>query len=344
MPRKSNPELVSKLVDKVWPDAVSEKGGQEHYVVCPFCDADKSKCAINPTKGVFQCWVCQEKGPIMKLLIHLRKLGLIAQTDIEAIKTNKPALSDKIKSLVVKEEPEHKVYWSSHRPCVFPPKVFPLYDWVPKGTIEGRVKKAALSYLKKRSIPDEFIEKFRIHACANMGSKYHTHLFFPVMGKHGRQMKYWTTRVPGKGTPKSLHASSSYSAYRVKTILVNEHLLAPRKEDTVILCEGPFDAFSLYHILGIPACPLFGKHLHSFARNQLEFHGIKNVTVCLDEDAKTEARKLANRLSGDGFDVKLMLVKGGDPNDVSPEELKKFYKEATTDWRGVYEKAKQRRF
>jgi len=336
MPRKSDTTVVTNLVKKVWPNVSFEKGGKELYVECPFCSSSSAKCAINPTKGLFHCWVCGEKGPTLKILNHLRRLGSITQADVESVKKGKIGLTDKIKSLVKPEE-EVKVLWSKYRPCVFPPKVFPLSSWEPKGTLEGNIKKKALRYLKTRKIPDEFIDKFRIHACCNRESVYHGHLFFPVMGEFGRQMKYWTTRTLGKKSPKSLHAGSKYSAYKVKTILVNEHLLAPRKEDTVILCEGPFDALSLYNVLGIPACPLFGKHLHSFARNQLKYHSIKNVVVCLDWDAKKDAKKLASRLSGSGFNVSVMELEGGDPNSIPTNELKEYYKNATSSLSSDYD-------
>jgi len=338
MPRKSNANVVTKLVKKVWPNVSFEKGGKELYVECPFCSSSSAKCAINPSKGLFHCWVCGEKGPILKILNHLRRLGSITQKDVESVKAGKLALTDKIKSLMQPEE-DTTVLWSKHRPCVFPPKVRPLSSWEPRGILEGNIKKKALRYLKTRKIPEDFIDKFRIHACCNRESVYHGHLFFPVMGEFGRQMKYWTTRTLGKKSPKSLHAGSKYSAYKVKTILVNEHLLAPRKEDTAILCEGPFDAMSLYHTLGVPACPLFGKHLHSFARNQLKHHGIKNVVVCLDEDAQRDAKKLASRLSCDDFNIKVMEIKGGDPNDLSSEELKRYYSEATGSFAGTYERS-----
>ena len=335
MARATNPKLVSALIAKVWPEVKLE--GKEHYVVCPFCDTDKTKCAINPGKGVFQCWVCGERGPVGKLLSHLRKLGIISQSDVDSIRAGKIGLSDKIKSLADKKgEEEEKSYWSQYVPCVFPPKVHPLYDWRPKGMIEGGVKRAALSYLSRRGVPEDFIKEFRIHVCANLGQRFHGHLFLPVLDEHGKRMKYWTTRTIGQSIPKSYHANSLYSRYKVKTVLVNEHLVKPEHVTEVILCEGPFDAFSLYHVLNIPACPLFGKHLHQYAKERLHHHGVKKIVVCLDEDATEEARKLARSLEGSGFEVSVMEMRGGDPNDVSPENLREIYKEATTDLIGSY--------
>ena len=51
MGRAIRPNVLERLLDKVWPDHRVEKDGTEHMVECPFCDTDKAKCAVNPGKG-----------------------------------------------------------------------------------------------------------------------------------------------------------------------------------------------------------------------------------------------------------------------------------------------------
>ena len=92
MPRATRPEVLIKVLDRVWPKHPVEKMGQEHMVQCPFCATTKNKLAVNPSKGVFQCWVCGEKGPVMKLLEHLKKLGVLTSRDVRAVASVRQSL------------------------------------------------------------------------------------------------------------------------------------------------------------------------------------------------------------------------------------------------------------
>jgi hypothetical protein len=141
MARATRPERVIKLLDKLWPGHPVEKMGQEHMVLCPFCDTDKNKCAVNPEKGVFQCWICQERGPIMKLVEHLYKLRHISQKDMEAIKARKGKLklSDAISVFKRKEEKEPDVLWSKTIPCVFPNNTYAITGFAPQNAIEEKL-------------------------------------------------------------------------------------------------------------------------------------------------------------------------------------------------------------
>jgi Zn finger protein HypA/HybF involved in hydrogenase expression len=325
MVRASNPEALERLLERLYPDHSVEKQGEEHMVSCPFCDSSKDKLAINPGKGVFQCWVCGERGPVHKLLAHLVRLGVMSKEDQSNILKGKGTvhLSDKLRP-VRKREPKIEQLWTEHIPCVFPPKTFPITGFRPHSVLEARMHGAVVQYLASRHVDEKDIERYKLQFCVDLGSRYHGHIFFPVLGRYGRQLTFWTTRsIIPDAVPKSLHAGKKYSRFTAKLILANEHLV---DGSTIALCEGPFDAHSIMKVMGIPACPLLGKNLHFYHRTTIEDLGIKTVYICLDPDAiKTNASMAALMPE---VQVKHVLLEDGDPNDVSPEKLKAAFEEA----------------
>lgn len=320
MARATRPRVLAELVVTLWPDVQRVKAGSEFMVPCPFCGSDKPKCAVNPDKGVFQCWVCGERGPTSKFLYHLKELKLIKQRDIDAIiigKNQAAQLSD-LKPVVPVAQEASEQFWTSQCPCVFPSGVFPLYDYEAKNKLEGSFQDRAISYLAGRGVSLEDIRRYRLHFCVKLGSPYHGHIFIPCLGKFGRQMTFWTTRsiLPDPPT-KSYHSGSKYSRFSAKTVMMNEHLVV---DTTVALCEGPFDAFSIMKHVGIPAIPLLGKNLHSYHRNVLVERGVGMVYICLDSDAHEAIGKMGSAFKKNS--AKFVYLVDGDPNDVAPEELK----------------------
>lgn len=327
MARATSPERLERLLERVWPGHPIEKSGEEHMVVCPFCDTSKNKCAINPKKGVFQCWVCGERGPVLKMLLHLHNLNIISQTDIDAIRSTKGnvELSSTIKEYKV-ETPKMNVAWSEHSPCVFPPKTYAVSGFRPHNTFEGNMHRAVVKYLGIRGMDMDDIETFRMHFCYDIGSPFHAHVFFPALGELGKQLVFWTTRsIMPNANPKSLHASRKYSRFSAKQILMNQHLIVGPK---VAVCEGPFDAFSIIKATGIAALPLLGKQLHLYHRSYLESKGVKEVYLCLDSDAQDDQDKLARALVEIGIKPLHVTLEDGDPNSISQEKLYAAFKNA----------------
>lgn len=321
MARATDEKRVIKLLDKVWPGHKIEKQGQEHMVECPFCATDKAKLAVNPNKGVFQCWVCGERGPIMKLLEHLKKLHAIKDSDIRAVKTGSKLvkLSDTI-SAIVTPKPKVEHLWDEHTPCAFPDGVHPLEGFRPRGMIERGNHERVIKYLEGRGLTLRDIFKYRLHFCCKPQSVYHRHVFIPALGTYGREMVFWTTRAVNqkKDAPKSLHSGKKYSRFSAKTILLNEHLVVGT---TMAVCEGPFDAWSIMAVTGVPACPLLGKQMHPYHYDVLKQKGVQSVYVCLDADAKKAQAKIARRLTTMGIRPLMVNLEDGDPNDVDPKKL-----------------------
>lgn len=332
MARATSPKQLKRLLARVWPKHEVVKQGEEHMVLCPFCASNKPKLAVNPGKGVFQCWVCGERGPVLKLLKHLHDLKIIKESDIEAIVISKGGtvnLSSEIAAYRAEDEPPEEIrYWDDVIPCVYPRGVYSLHqNYKPMDKMALKVKGLVMRYLHGRGLLMDDIIRYNLHFCSKLGSPYHGHVFFPALGRYGRQMVFWTTRATFPGSePKSLHAGKKYSRFTAKQILFNEHLVVGT---TVALCEGPFDAHSIISV-GIPACPLLGKVLHQYHEERLKDIGVKTLYLCLDPDAEDFQHKLARRFPLKGIDVLHVKLQDGDPNDISPNKLKAAFDEAAS--------------
>jgi len=317
---------MAKLVSRLWPGVKVVNSGAEFMVPCPFCGTDKNKCAINPDKGVFQCWVCGERGPTSKMLYHLKDIGSIKMRDVDAVlvgKNKSPTLSD-LKPVVEVVEQAQDHLWGPQRPCVFPTGVHPLYVehaiWSNK--LARRMFERAFEYLERRGVDKKDILRFRLHFCYDLGSPYHGHIFIPCLGKFGRDLTFWTTRsIMADPETKSFHSSKKYTRFSAKTSMMNEHLVV---DTTIALCEGPFDAFSIMKEVGIPAIPLLGKNLHRYHRSVLKEKNLDMIYVCLDADASAATVGVGKRLK-----VKYVHLEDGDPNDVAPDELRAAFENAT---------------
>jgi DNA primase len=318
---------MAQLVERLWPDVKVVSGGSEFMVPCPFCGTDKQKCAVNPDKGVFQCWVCGERGPTSKFLYHLKDIGAIKKRDIDAVligKDKSPTLSDLEPVVKPKEKPQDHL-WTPEQPCVFPTGVRPLYGnpepWANK--MAQKLYARAYDYLEGRGVTRKDIHRYRLHFCYHLGSPYHGHIFIPCLGRFGRELTFWTTRsiLPNPQT-KSFHSSSRYTRYSAKVSMINEHLVVGT---TIALCEGPFDAWSIMKHTGIPAVPLLGKNLHKYHRSVIKEREIEKVYICLDADAKASMASM-----GAGLPARYVYLEDGDPNDVSPETLKAAFENAAS--------------
>jgi hypothetical protein len=267
----------------------------------------------------------------MKLLEHLRKLGVLTSRDVRAVASG--GLLSRLSTAVAsytKDNKDEKTLWSEVTPCVVPPHTQSLSNSKPKSELEARCKKSVIDYLLNRGLCLSDIKRYKLGYCFDIGSIYNAHVFIPALGPHGRQMIFWTTRATNEvSTPKSLHAGKKYSRFSAKQIMMNEHLITGNE---VALCEGPFDAFSIMSVTGIPAVPLLGKVLHDYHIEKLREKGIEKVYVCLDPDAKDVARWLWNRLASTDYELLLVDLVEGDPNEVSPETLKAAFEKATSKW------------
>ncbi len=83
-------------------------------------------------------------------------------------------------------------------------------------------------------------------------------------------------------------------------------------DEPVVLCEGVFDAIAIRR----NAIPMLGKFLPKKLELRLIENEVKTVYVLLDDDARTDALKLEQKLKSLGIRVSQVFVSGGDPADL----------------------------
>jgi len=54
----------------------------EYSICCPYCGEAKFHCGINPSKGLFNCWKCSEKGNIVRLVAKIKNVSFIEAKEI----------------------------------------------------------------------------------------------------------------------------------------------------------------------------------------------------------------------------------------------------------------------
>ena len=110
---------------------------------------------------------------------------------------------------------------------------------------------------------------------------------------------------------------------KVKDFLIFNESLIDWKKD-IYLVEGVFDSFFLDNSI----C-LLGKYINDNLWEKLYTKAKKDIIVCLDGDAYTDAKKLFDKLNGGALYNRVKLVKLPKDKDVCDlrGDIEKYYEE-----------------
>jgi len=265
--------------------------GNELAFYCPFCHHHKQKLQVNLETQKWHCWTCNSGG--QKITSLLRKLDIDKKT-ISAIReiygdsTYQP----------VKEESD-KVFISL-------PKEYISLAEEPKGF--NPEYKHAIHYLSKRGIGIKEIIKYNIGYC--------------VDGLYARRVI-----VPSYNSDGSLNYFVSRSYYeengmKYKNPPISKNVICFDSQinwkETLILCEGVFDAIAIRR----NAIPLLGKFPSKNLMEKIFLNDVKEIVISLDNDAMSEALKISEYFRKQGINVRLMKA---DDKDASEMGYDNFY-------------------
>jgi len=299
-------ELIIDLIGNIFgePKSVNELRGQIS-VDCPVCSYTikgldkldgKGNLEINYQQHVYKCWGCAETHATHG---HLGKL-------IDKFGSKK---DKKIYKLIRPDEFEkkEKVYKKLELP-----KEYKKFDEIHPLHIP---RKEAFNYLKKRGITDEIIEKYQIGLC--LEGEYSGRIIVPSFDKKG-ELNFFVSRSwnpRSKLKYKNPEASKDF-------LIFNESLIDWKKD--IYLVEGVFDSFFLDNSI----C-LLGKFLTDNLWEKLYSKAKKNIIVCLDGDAYTDAKNLYDKLNGGALYNRVKLVKLPKDKDVCDlkGDIEKYYVE-----------------
>src|SRR3972149_3507555 len=112
----------------------------EYSICCPFCGEAKFHCGINPSKGLFHCWICGGKGNIVRLVAKIKNVSFI-----EAKEIIKP--TSELKKIL---EERNKVV---EEPIIIPNKDFKLPPHTYRFDKEDKIsiwQEVALKFLRQK--------------------------------------------------------------------------------------------------------------------------------------------------------------------------------------------------
>tara|TARA_R110000822_G_scaffold149056_6_gene288136 strand:+ start:2242 stop:3168 length:927 start_codon:yes stop_codon:yes gene_type:complete len=277
-------ELLVNLVNSVLvPGKRTARGNQAYH--CPHCNHPKPKLEVNFTenkKGYnpWHCWVCNKKGSRISQLF--KKAGASFEKHQELTK------------LIGEEEESTEVIKFEKLEL---PKEYQKIIGNP-----DIIAKHATSYLKKRGVTQDDIEKYNIGFCST--GRYSNMVIIPSYDEVGN-LNYFTGRSFQK---------NSFIKYRnpetSRDIIPFELFI--NWELPLILCEGPFDAIAIKRNV----IPLLGKNIQNNLMKKIVTSTVKKIYIALDSDAMKQSLKFAEDFMNEGKEVYLVELEGKDPSEM----------------------------
>jgi len=258
---------------------------------CPFCNHHKKKLEIDIVTQHWHCWVCNAAG--RKLAILFRKLNV---------------QREKISKLIqLVDEVEYKPSkTSTDTPVLHLPEGYrPLWD-LDSTSPEYR---NAVYYLKGRGIDIYDILRYRIGYCRK--GPYSGKIIIPSYDENA-SLNYFVARAyyeEDKWKHKNPPTSKDIVGFELH---INWNM-------PIVLVEGAFDAIAIKR----NAIPLFGKTISNTLKKRIVEKGVKQIYICLDQDAKKQALETAEYFMANGIDVYFVDLTSGDPSEIGFEKIKR---------------------
>jgi len=265
-------------------------------IPCPFCGDDPSwHCGVNLESNFFHCWICGEKGPVVKLI---RQIEGCSWTKAELILGRfLQGFSPGVYKGIGQEE---IVDFRGDYGRIWP-------------ELAGSLSPIHRRYLQDRGFDPEFLEKkYFLKGCLGVG-RYRLRIIAPVF-LGGRMVSFVARDVTGRQEPKYLACSDSKSIIPLRQTLYNIDTVT----DKVVVVEGVTDVWRI----GDGAVATLGK---AFTQEQVRLlvrTGVREALVLLDSDAEERAKRLAAQLAG-FIKTEVGLLDEGDPCDMDEKSLRK---------------------
>ena len=291
--------LISALGTPQRPNNPVDKKGNV-YFHCPFCNHKNKKLTVNVEKGLWNCWVCEQRGRSLSRLMI--KSGNQAQAKL--LETyRKPQLD--IDNLFGQNDVKEV-----KQVVTLPKGYIPIFKIINKVFFQ-----AALEYLYKRGFEKEDILKYDIHY-----SITEQRVLFPSYDDN-ETLNYYVSRSI-RPDEKMKYKNATIPK---KDVIFNEHLVEWDKE--LFLVEGVFDAI----ISRKNAIPILGSSINE--EFKLFRKVIKNRTalvIALDADARKKCLSMANKFIKFGIEVRFIDWRDGESRDIADMGSEEFMKIASS--------------
>lgn len=285
-------------------------GTREANVNCVFHEDTKYKMYINLSSGAFNCFVCNERGNIHKLLDKINVSSF--PVDLKNFEFGSDVF-------IPKTEVKQNLF-------KMPENLEFLSDETAK--IKSAFKDA-FDYLQRRGITNNQIYLYKLCVSPTLPNR----IIFPVI-ENGEYVS-WVARTYSNGIPKVLTPRAVDGTHGIKEYVYNLDKAAKTKQ--LIITEGTFDCLSV----GPSGVCIFGKTATMTQLAKIIAARPRRVTVCLDPDAQKDALFFYNQLISHVEDVKFVLLpKGEDPNSllIKDSSYLKTLVETPLDYSNFYSK------
>lgn len=285
--------LVESVLGK---GQVTSKGN--YAFKCPFCSHHKNKLEVSlrttaKKENFWHCWVCDAKGKTIRALFKQAQ-----------------ASPDKFKDLSLLIQPTAVNDNSTSNEVIVLPAEFisltnPLSHILNEKGLDRVAQiesKHAFRFLNKRGITVDDIIKYNIGFCKE--GPYAGRVIIPSYDANG-MLNYFVARAYKDSDRKYKNPPVASKEIIGLELYINWN--AP-----IILCEGMFDAITIKR----NCIPLLGKVLHNKLMEKIVKSNVDRIYIALDNDAKKDALKHAEKLMSYGKEVYMVELDGKDANEI----------------------------
>lgn len=277
--------LINRLLNQS-PVLKEVKNGRQLIYYSPFVSHRKRKLEINLPSLKWHCWISDKGGTSIKSLFY-------------NLKASKSLIVELFEILGVSNynNIQHKYQSTCDTSLKLPDDFLPLYKKV--NSIEYNY---AFNYCKKRNISESEILKYNIGYC--LDGKYKNRLILPSYDSNFR-LNYFVSRT---------WFNDSYNPYIncdfSKNVIGFDSFINWNYPITIV--EGFFDAVAV----NINCIPLFGKTLSQSLILKILEKGVRQINLCLDNDAFKNSLHICNKFINMGIDIKFVRLNDKDPSKI----------------------------
>jgi DNA primase len=260
----------------------------EAMFVCPFSHHRKPKLAVNLSTQRWQSWIdTNAKGrSIFALFKRLQVPSNYFDELSRIVKIPKSSQTQETKEEYVSLPYEYKRLTETHTDFSYA---------------------KAMKYLKERGIESYDIERYDIGYCDK--GDYAGRIIVPSYDVNNKLNYFLARDFTGNAYLKYKNPPVS------KDVVVFENQID--FSEPLILCEGVFDAMAIRR----NAIALLGKNIPNKLKMRLVQHGVKEVSIVLDNDAFKNALYLSESFMNDNIKVRLVRMGSEDAADLGFKKI-----------------------
>jgi len=259
----------------------------EREMVCPSCGDDENHFSVNVKKGLYNCYKCQLKGSLLRVISQNRQKWLSAVGTPHERYRPGPSLAFPLCGTPISQVdrggvPRHK-----------------------KGEPIVMAALSAKEYCLRRGMTNEQIDTYKVSV-----KEYDPRVYFPYWDQGG-DLTFWMGRATNDAVePKTLEPPNTSKPLYGRHV---SHIAG----GLVVLVEGVFD-----HFVTPCSYALMGSGITGTQIAVLRLDGVKRVALIQDPDAGEAAMVNARKLSRFGIDARVCLIQSSrDPAEIGREQM-----------------------